>query len=193
MSAAPTPSADGDIVGLSHHCSAALYRLGAVLTAAGLSATLLANPVRLRVRHPNLSVVGLTVTLESTSSNGTAPLWLQMSTGPRVPGHDIATAAAAVLSEIGRYVKLSADELTVEARPTTLADLRRRFPNIHTWHGQHTRTCWAMTRDRYGRDRLIEAPDPFQLGRRLERVITPKTGAAPWSTPLGPADFPISR
>jgi hypothetical protein len=67
------------------------------------------------------------------------------------------------------------------------AELRRRFPGIQSWHGAHTGTWWAMVRDPRGRDRLIEALNPHQLGQRLEMIGAPsQTGAAARQTPQPP-------
>jgi hypothetical protein len=51
-----------------------------------------------------------------------------------------------------------------------VAELRRRFPAARAWYGEYTGAWWAITRDRSGRDRLVEAPDPAELGRRLEEL-----------------------
>ncbi|MFI0353431.1 hypothetical protein [Actinomadura sp. 9N407] len=51
-----------------------------------------------------------------------------------------------------------------------VAELRRRFPGVRTWWGQATKQWWALTRDRFGADRLIDADSPAELGRRLERL-----------------------
>jgi hypothetical protein len=67
----------------------------------------------------------------------------------------------------GLPADLIADRLSGER---VAAELRRRFPGSWAWRGEHTGTWWAIARDRAGRDRLIEAPDPYQLGRRLETI-----------------------
>ncbi|MFF5262124.1 hypothetical protein ACFY4C_24580 [Actinomadura viridis] len=51
-----------------------------------------------------------------------------------------------------------------------LAELRRRFPRVTAWRGEFTGRWWALTPDRSGRDRLVEAGDPAELGRLLEDV-----------------------
>ncbi|XVQ11248.1 hypothetical protein ACQP1W_01365 [Spirillospora sp. CA-255316] len=51
-----------------------------------------------------------------------------------------------------------------------VAELRRRFPAACAWRGEHTGAWWALTRDVYGRDRLIEASDPAELSRYLEAI-----------------------
>jgi hypothetical protein len=50
------------------------------------------------------------------------------------------------------------------------AELRRRFPGLQVWHGDHTGTWWAAVLDAHRRDRLIEATDPADLRRRLEAI-----------------------
>ncbi|MFB4318085.1 hypothetical protein [Actinomadura sp. 21ATH] len=49
-----------------------------------------------------------------------------------------------------------------------VAELARRFPGVCAWRGEYTGSWWAMVRDRYGRDRLIEAASSAELGRYLE-------------------------
>ncbi|GAA2407460.1 hypothetical protein GCM10010191_14740 [Actinomadura vinacea] len=51
-----------------------------------------------------------------------------------------------------------------------VTELARRFPGVRAWWGEATGEWWAMTRDCFGRDRLIEATDPAELGRRVEAV-----------------------
>lgn len=50
------------------------------------------------------------------------------------------------------------------------AELARRFPGCCVWLGEYTGRWWAFTRDRTGRDRLVEAADPVTLGRLLEEL-----------------------
>ncbi|MFC5747374.1 hypothetical protein [Actinomadura rugatobispora] len=74
-----------------------------------------------------------------------------------------------------------------------VTELRRRFPGACAWRGTYTGAWWALARDPWGRDRLIEAPDPAELARHLEAIgartvprfsrTPPKTGAAARSTP----------
>ncbi|MER6891988.1 hypothetical protein [Streptomyces halstedii] len=78
-----------------------------------------------------------------------------------------------------------------------VAELSRRFPGVRAWWGEFTGQWWALCRDRSGRDWLIEAPNPVELGRRLEAILgrmVPRftraalqTGAAARPTP------PLSR
>jgi hypothetical protein len=82
------------------------------------------------------------------------------------------------------------------------AELRRRFPGTWAWLGEFTGSWWAISRDRSGRDRLIEAPDPAELGRRLDDLcgrVVPRvartgawTGATGRSTPAPPQPM-VSR
>jgi hypothetical protein len=77
-----------------------------------------------------------------------------------------------------------------------IAELRRRFPGARAWWGEFTGAWWAISRDRTGRHRLVEAPDPAELGRRLEslggrmasRSPRPaiRTGAGAWVAPPPP-------
>ena len=55
---------------------------------------------------------------------------------------------------------------------TTLVtrEIARRYPGVRAWWGEHTGAWWALARDRYGRDRLVEAADPAELARRLEAL-----------------------
>ncbi|MEW2356264.1 hypothetical protein [Spirillospora sp. NPDC029432] len=81
-----------------------------------------------------------------------------------------------------------------------LAELTRRFPGVCAWRGEYTGSWWAVVRDRYGRDRLIEAASPAELGRRLEELgrwrgvpryartpAPPRPRPAPSRPPRGPA------
>ncbi|MFI0354579.1 hypothetical protein [Actinomadura sp. 9N407] len=52
-----------------------------------------------------------------------------------------------------------------------VAELARRFPRVLTWYGEYTGSWWAMLRDRNGRDHLVEAHTPAELGRRLEEIF----------------------
>jgi hypothetical protein len=56
--------------------------------------------------------------------------------------------------------------------PRIVAEFGRRFPDVRAWWGEATREWWAMTRDRSGRDRLVEADSPAELSRRLEAILT---------------------
>lgn len=64
-------------------------------------------------------------------------------------------------------------------------ELRCRFPRASVWWGEFTGSWWALTRDPSGRDRLVEARDPFELGRRLEMVrpARPSRPVEPGRTP----------
>lgn len=57
------------------------------------------------------------------------------------------------------------------------------FPGITVWFGQHTRRWWALTRDRSGTDRLIDAVSADELDRRLTKLSRnahpERTAAAP--------------
>jgi hypothetical protein len=76
---------------------------------------------------------------------------------------------------------------------SVVAELRRRFPAACAWRGEHTGAWWALARDPWGRDRLIEAPDPAELARHLEAIgartvprlprTAPRTGAAARTAP----------
>ncbi|WP_395106581.1 hypothetical protein [Actinomadura sp. SCN-SB] len=59
------------------------------------------------------------------------------------------------------------------------AEVEHRIPGTRAWFGEHTGAWWAMTIDRYGTDRLIEAADPVDLLRRLEAI-----GAHPATRPI---------
>ncbi|XVQ11310.1 hypothetical protein ACQP1W_01680 [Spirillospora sp. CA-255316] len=52
--------------------------------------------------------------------------------------------------------------------------LERRFPGACVWWGERTGSWWAVTRDRHGRDRLLEAASPAEIARRLEIVRGPR-------------------
>jgi hypothetical protein len=91
-------------------------------------------------------------------------------------------------------VTAAAPWVAAEIEPEhAIAELRRRFPWALTWWGRSTGRWWAMFRDRTGRDRLVEASDPVEMGRLLEhlgeRIVprfsrtTHQTGAAARSTP----------
>jgi hypothetical protein len=54
----------------------------------------------------------------------------------------------------------------------TLAQLSRRFPGACIWFGNFTGHYWAFIRDRFGRDRLIEATSPADLSLRLGALLT---------------------
>lgn len=45
------------------------------------------------------------------------------------------------------------------------AEVARRFPGCCVWRGEFTGSWWALARDR-----LVEAPDPVTLGRRLDEL-----------------------
>jgi hypothetical protein len=56
-----------------------------------------------------------------------------------------------------------------------VAEIGRRFPGVLAWWGRFTGEWWALARDGFGRERLVGAPDPAELGRRLEAVLaTPR-------------------
>jgi hypothetical protein len=74
-----------------------------------------------------------------------------------------------------------------------LAELARRFPGVCAWLGVHTGAWWAVTRDAYGRDLLVEARTPAELCGRLEsmrgravprarpaRSVRPASGSVLW-------------
>ncbi|MFI0357308.1 hypothetical protein [Actinomadura sp. 9N407] len=88
--------------------------------------------------------------------------------------------------------------VAVELEPERVAaELARRFPGVCAWRGEYTGSWWALSRDRYGRDGLIEADSPAELGRLLERIhwmrvvprearTAPRTGPAAQAIPLLP-------
>ena len=65
----------------------------------------------------------------------------------------------------------------------TLADLRRRFPGVCLWRGEHTGRFWALVRHA-GHDRLVEAASPDALAWCLadlhpQPVVPPYTRRSP--------------
>jgi hypothetical protein len=66
-----------------------------------------------------------------------------------------------------------------------LAELQTRFPGARCWHGKYTGSLWGFFRDRAGRDHLVEASNPVELGRRLE--------AARGRGDSRPAQWPTAR
>ncbi|MFC5750403.1 hypothetical protein [Actinomadura rugatobispora] len=71
-----------------------------------------------------------------------------------------------------------------------VAELRRRFPGARAWYGEYTGAWWAITRDRSGRDRLVEASDPAELGRRLEEICGRMAPRLSRAAPLRPEPSP---
>ncbi|MFC5750494.1 hypothetical protein [Actinomadura rugatobispora] len=60
------------------------------------------------------------------------------------------------------------------------AEFGRRFPGVLAWWGRSTGQWWAMTRDAFGHHRLVEAPDPAELARRV-RAVGASAGTNPMS------------
>jgi hypothetical protein len=83
-------------------------------------------------------------------------------------------------------VTAAAPWVAAEIEPEhAIAELRRRFPWALTWWGRSTGRWWAMFRDRAGRDRLVEASDPVEMGRLLEHLggrIVPRFSRAAYQT-----------
>ncbi|MFF5263958.1 hypothetical protein ACFY4C_33950 [Actinomadura viridis] len=81
----------------------------------------------------------------------------------------------------GQAVALNIDQVIFE--------LRRRFPRVTAWYGEHTGSWWALTLDYLGRFQLVEAADPAELGRRLEdiRQAPPGRPRQPWPSPTAGA------
>lgn len=55
-------------------------------------------------------------------------------------------------------------------------ELARWFPGVHVWYGTHTGSWWAYVPGQP--NRLVEAPDPHRLARKLAM-----TAAAPVTAP----------
>ncbi|MFD0850893.1 hypothetical protein ACFQ07_01500 [Actinomadura adrarensis] len=53
----------------------------------------------------------------------------------------------------------------------TIAQLNRRFPRASIWLGEFTGRYWALIRDRFGHDHLIEAATPADLSNKVAALL----------------------